>query len=201
MTTTEFYQHLPVLETERLVLRPLQGKDLDDLFEYTQDEETARYVTWNANQAIEQAEQFLNYVLSNYEQGKEAPWAIVWKETGKMIGTIDFIHLLLDDNKQAELGYALSRQLWGKGIVTEAVARVMAYGFEELKLERIQARCMEGNIGSARVMEKVGMTYEGTLRRLIFIKEEFHDVKMYSMLRDEYSMMRQGSTQQTKQHQ
>ena len=201
MTTTEFYQHLPVLETERLVLRPLKGKDLDDLFEYTQDEETARYVTWNANQAIEQAEQFLNYVLSNYEQGKEAPWAIVWKETGKMIGTIDFIHLLLDDNKQAELGYALSRQLWGKGIVTEAVARVMAYGFEELKLERIQARCMEGNIGSARVMEKVGMTYEGTLRRLIFIKEAFHDVKMYSMLRDEYSMMRQGSTQQTKQHQ
>ncbi|WP_026828409.1 GNAT family N-acetyltransferase [Exiguobacterium artemiae] len=201
MTSTEFYQHLPVLETERLVLRPLQVKDLDDLFEYTQDEETARYVTWSANQTIEQAEQFLNYVLSNYEQGKEAPWAIVWKETGKMIGTIDFIHLLLDDNEQAELGYALSRQFWGKGIVTEAVECVMAFGFEELKLERIQARCMEGNIGSARVMEKVGMKYEGTLRRLIFIKEAFHDVKMYSMLRDEYAMLRQGSTQQTKQHQ
>jgi len=66
MTTTEFYRHLPVLETNRLVLRPLQASDLDNLFEYTQDEETARYVTWNANQTIEQAEQFLNYVLSNY---------------------------------------------------------------------------------------------------------------------------------------
>ncbi|OIN65543.1 GNAT family N-acetyltransferase [Exiguobacterium sp. KRL4] len=201
MMTTEFYQHLPVLETERLILRPLQTGDLDDLFEYTQDEETARYVTWNANQTVEQAEQFLNYVLSNYEQGKEAPWAIVWKETGKMIGTIDFIHLLLDDTKQAELGYAISRQFWGKGIVTEAVACVMAFGFEELRLERIQARCMEGNVGSARVMEKVGMTYEGTLRRLIFIKEAFHDVKMYSMLREEYTVLRQGSAQQTEQHQ
>lgn len=201
MTTTEFYQHLPVLETKRLILRPLQASDRDDLFEYTQDEETARYVTWNANQTIEQAEQFLNYVLSNYAQGKEAPWAIEWKETGKMIGTIDFIHLLLDENKQAELGYALSRQFWGKGIVTEAVECVMAYGFEELKLERIQARCMEGNIGSARVIEKVGMTYEGTLRRLIFIKEAFHDVKMYSLLRDEYVTMRQGSEYNTKQYQ
>ncbi|HCN56734.1 MAG TPA: GNAT family N-acetyltransferase [Exiguobacterium sp.] len=201
MTTTEFYRHLPVLKTERLVLRPLRASDLDDLFEYTQDEETARYVTWNANQTIEQAEQFLNYVLSNYEQGNEAPWAIVWKETGKMIGTIDFIHLLLDDNKQAELGYALSREFWGKGIVTEAVARVMAYGFEELKLERIQARCMEPNIGSARVMEKVGMTYEGTLRRLIFIKGAFHDVKMYAMLRDEYAAVTQKKEANTKQHQ
>lgn len=201
MTTTEFYRHLPVLKTERLVLRPLRASDLDDLFEYTQDEETARYVTWNANQTIEQAEQFLNYVLSNYDQGKEAPWAIVWKETGKMIGTIDFIHLLLDDNKQTELGYALSRQFWGKGIVTEAVARVMAYGFEELKLERIQARCMEQNIGSARVMEKVGMTYEGTLRRLIFIKGAFHDVKMYAILRDEYAAVTQKTESNSKQHQ
>lgn len=201
MTTTEFYRHLPVLETERLVLRPLEAKDLDDLFEYTQDEETARYVTWNANQTINQAEQFLTYVLSNYEQGKQAPWAIEWKETGKMIGTIDFIHLLLDENKQAELGYALSRQFWGKGIVTEAVECVMTFGFEELKLERIQARCMEGNIGSARVMEKVGMTYEGTLRRLIFIKGTFHDVKMYSLLRDEYVAKRQNTENNTKQHQ
>ncbi len=201
MTTTEFYRHLPVLKTERLVLRPLRASDLDDLFEYTQDEETARYVTWNANQTIEQAEQFLNYVLSNYDQGKEAPWAIVWKETGKMIGTIDFIHLLLDDNKQTELGYALSRQFWGKGIVTEAVARVMAYGFEELKLERIQARCMKPNIGSARVMEKVGMTYEGTLRRLIFIKGAFHDVKMYAILRDEYAAVTQKTESNSKQHQ
>ena len=201
MTITEFYRHLPVLETERLVLRPLQASDLDDLFEYTQDEETARYVTWNANQTIDQAEQFLTYVLSNYKQGKQAPWAIEWKETGKMIGTIDFIHLLLDDNKQAELGYALSRQFWGKGIVTEAVECVMAFGFEELKLERIQARCMEGNIGSARVMEKVGMTYEGTLRRLIFIKGAFHDVKMYAMLRDEYAAVTQKKEANTKQHQ
>jgi ribosomal-protein-alanine N-acetyltransferase len=118
-----------------------------------------------------------------------------------MIGTIDFIHLLLDENKQAELGYALSRQFWGKGIVTEAVECVMTFGFEELKLERIQARCMEGNIGSARVMEKVGMTYEGTLRRLIFIKGTFHDVKMYSLLRDEYVAKRQNTENNTKQHQ
>ena len=76
----------------------------------------------------------------------------------------------------------------------------MTFGFEELKLERIQARCMEANIGSARVMEKVGMTYEGTLRRLIFIKEAFHDVKMYSLLREEYVTMRQGF-EHNKQHQ
>ncbi|WP_214894271.1 GNAT family protein [Exiguobacterium sp. H66] len=201
MTTEQFYKMLPTLETDRLLLRPMRQEDVDDLFAYTQDEETARYVTWNANQTVEQAEQFLTYVLSNYEQGKQAPWAIEWKATGQMIGTIDFIHLLLDENKQAELGYALSRQFWGKGIVTEAVERVLAFGFEVLQLERIQARCMEPNVGSARVMEKVGMTYEGTLRRLIFVKGTFHDVKMYSILREEYVTQRQAAEQNEKQHQ
>ncbi|WP_215115268.1 GNAT family N-acetyltransferase [Exiguobacterium sp. s80] len=201
MTTEQFYKMLPTLETDRLLLRPMRQEDVDDLFAYTQDEETARYVTWNANQTVEQAEQFLTYVLSNYEQGKQAPWAIEWKATGQMIGTIDFIHLLLDENKQAELGYALSRQFWGKGIVTEVVERVLDFGFEALQLERIQARCMEPNVGSARVMEKVGMTYEGTLRRLIFVKGTFHDVKMYSILREEYVTQRQAAEQNEKQHQ
>lgn len=201
MTTEQFYKTLPTLETDRLLVRPMRQEDVDDLFAYTQDEETARYVTWNANQTVDQAQQFLTHVLSNYEQGKQAPWAIEWKATGQMVGTIDFIHLLLDENKQAELGYALSRQFWGKGIVTEAVERVLDFGFEALQLERIQARCMEPNIGSARVMEKVGMTYEGTLRRLIFIKGTFHDVKMYSILREEYVTQRQAAEQNEKQHQ
>ncbi len=102
-----------------------------------------------------------------------------------MIGTIDFVSWN-QHHGNAEIGYALSRDYWGKGICTEAAKEIIAFGFERMDLMRIQAKCMVDNIGSAKVMEKVGMTYEGTLRKAMKIKQEHVDLNVYSILLEEY---------------
>jgi ribosomal-protein-alanine N-acetyltransferase len=89
------------------------------------------------------------------------------------------------EHARAELGYVLSREHRGKGLMPEAVRAVIRFGFGRMELNRIQARCVAENTASARVMEKVGMTYEGTLRESEYIKGAFWDIKIYSILRRE----------------
>lgn len=185
ISTIDLYQALPVLETERLRLRPVRIEDATDIYAYTKDEETARYVSWYAHETLADSEKFVEYILRQYEQGNPAPWAIEDKASGKVIGTIDFIKVSFEQH-QAELGYALSRDNWGKGLMPEAAARLVQYGFETLGLERIQARCFVANDGSARVMEKIGMTFEGVSRSALYVKERFWDLKIYAITRSDY---------------
>lgn len=185
LTTNDLYQALPVLETERLRLRPVRTEDAADIYAYTKDEETARYVSWHAHKSLTDSEQFVEHILRQYELGNPAPWAIEDKTSGRVIGTIDFIKVSFEQ-QQAELGYALSREYWGKGLMPEAAARLVQYGFETLGLERIQARCFVANDGSARVMEKIGMTFEGVSRSALYVKERFWDLKIYAITRSDY---------------
>ena len=92
----------------------------------------------------------------------------------------------LPEHARAEVGYVLSRGYWGRGIMTEAVRAVIHFGFEELHLNRIESRCIAENMASARVMEKAGMVYEGTLRGREFIKGYYRDMKVYAIRRKEY---------------
>lgn len=112
---------------------------------------------------------------------------IEYKDTGKLIGTIDYISWNTQ-HKSAEIGYVLSQDYWGKGVMTEAAKEVIAFGFEQMDLTRIQAKCFAENIGSERVMQKSGMTFEGILRKSMFIKGAHRDLKMYSILKEEYKL-------------
>jgi ribosomal-protein-alanine N-acetyltransferase len=89
-------------------------------------------------------------------------------------------------HSRAEIGYALSRRYWGEGYMSEAVNAVIEFGFREMLLNRIMARCEVNNIASARVMEKVGMQLEGILRQHLFVKGRYWDLKIYSILREEF---------------
>ncbi len=102
-----------------------------------------------------------------------------------MIGTVDFVSWHPNHNS-AELGYVLAQPYWGKGTTTEAAKKLIGFGFEKMDLVRIQARCFVENIGSERVMEKVGMTFEGTLRKAMFAKGKHQDLKVYSILKEEF---------------
>ncbi|GJM70102.1 hypothetical protein HMSSN036_23180 [Paenibacillus macerans] len=87
---------------------------------------------------------------------------------------------------RAEIGYVLSKQYWNKGIMTEVVRRIIEFSFKELELVRVEAKCHPKNVGSAKVMEKSEMKFEGVLRRYLWAKEELQDVKLYSIIRDEF---------------
>lgn len=186
MESAKINEDLPVLETERLLLRKVTLDDVEDIFAYGSIEEVTRYVTWDAHRTLSDTKEFVQFILNQYENNKQvAPWGIEFKENGRLIGTINFV-AWQPKHHSAELGYVLSPDYWGKGITTEATKKVIEYGFEEMDLIRIQARCFLENIGSSRVMEKAGMTFEGISRKAAFIKGKHQDLKVYSILKDEF---------------
>jgi len=185
MGIEDVFGDLPVLETTRLVLRKMTLDDAGDMFEYARDPEVAKYVTWDAHRTIDDTLAFLRSVHQRYREGKIASWGMEYKLHSRLIGTCGFVSWKPRHNR-AEIGYALSRAYWGKGVMTEAVREVIRFGFEQMKLNRIEARCKVQNLSSERVMQKVGMRFEGILREVVFDKGEYHDLKLYSILKNEY---------------
>lgn len=183
VTVDNIYADLPTLETERLVLRKVKPGDKRDIFDYASDEEITRYTVWYSHRSLLDTQLFLDSVLAQYRRHDVAPWGVVDKATGKLIGTAGYISWDTV-NAKAEVGYVLSRLYWNRGYMTEAVGRIVSFGFEHMDLVRIEARCHPANIGSARVMEKCGMQFEGVLRKHIVAKGVHEDVKMYAVIRD-----------------
>ena len=185
MKIENIFKELPTLYTKSLMLRKITLEDAQDIFEYAKDPEVTKFVTWEPHKSVDDSMNFLKLVIQKYENNEPSNWGIIYKENNKLIGTCGYdswvpVHSL------AEIGYALSREYWGKGLMTEAAKEVIKYGFEKMNLNRIYARCFVKNIGSQKVLEKVGMKFEGILREQMFIKGTFRDMKIYSILRKEY---------------
>lgn len=176
---------LPSLETPRLLLRKMRLDDAAEMFEYASDPQVSQYTTWTTHQTLEDSKKFLHSVVARYETEDALDWGIVCKVNQKFIGSCGII-IQSEVDRRAEIGYALSRAYWGQGYITEAAQALLKFGFISLNLNRIEALCKVENLASARVMEKIGMTFEGVLRQQMWIKGEFWDFKIYSILRKEY---------------
>ena len=176
---------MPVLETPRLRLRRFQQDDLEECFTWASDEEVTRYAFWQAHRHPSETQQFLDFCFAEYEQRGIGPWAVEWKETGAVIGNCTF-GLLDPTNLRVEIAYFFARPQWGKGFALEALLALLRFGFDELGVNRMEARCMVPNLASERVMQKAGMQYEGILREFVYAKGRFHDMKVYALLRSEW---------------
>lgn len=184
MNLEEHFDPFPVLETSRTTLRKITAADLNDIASYCTVPEVSRYTTWDVHETSDDTKAFVDAVRKRYETEKVGPWGIEFKETGRIIGSCSFVSW--DNvNCKVELGYVLSNQYWNQGIMSEVIQRVIEFGFAELGLVRIEARCLPDNIGSSRVMEKAGMKFEGVLRRHIWAKNDFRDLKIYAIIRDD----------------
>lgn len=180
---------VPTIETERLRLRMLHIADAEALFHYVSQDAVTKYMLWESHTSLRQTKKYIKMITRKYLDGVYA-WAITLKDTKEFIGMVDFSEFT-QEARIAEIGYSLSYTYWGKGIMSEAVQAVIDFGFNELYLERIYARCFAENIGSERVMQKAGMTYEGTMRKGIHIKGAYHDLKMYAILREDSAQGRE----------
>ncbi len=172
---------IPRLETPRLLLRAPRRGDERDLLRITSDPLVSRYVLWGQQKKLGEARQFLSAIQSENRAGGGMTFAIERREDGRMIGTVGFGEMNRE-HFYAECGYSLARDCWGQGYASEALARLLRYGFETLKLNRVEGLCDVRNPASARVMEKCGMQREGVLRGRILLKGEYADVWMYGML-------------------
>ncbi|CAN5776263.1 GNAT family N-acetyltransferase [soil metagenome] len=177
------FANLPELETERLLLRKMRPGDAEAMFAYASDPEVTRYVLWETHASIEESENFLRFAGEGYDKGDFGGWAVVLKASRAFVGTCGIE--AAPEHSRAELGYVLARDHWGGGLMPEAVRRVIRFCFERMDLNRVEARCIAENTASARVMEKAGMSCEGTLRRREYIKGAYRNMKMYSILRSE----------------
>lgn len=182
---SKFFKNLPALRTKRLVLRKMRLSDAADLHEYASDPVVSRYMVWKAHKDMACTKGFLKYVLKTYRKGSPESWAVTLRSSGKMIGTCGF-YKIDPVHATGEIAYAMSRDYWGQGLMTEAVKAVLNFGFTKLKLNRIAANAMPANAGSERVMRKNGMKYEGTLREYLFAKGRFVNVRVFSILRREW---------------
>ena len=180
----EVLKDLPTLETERLILRKMTLEDAEAIFAYASDPEVSRYTLWETHRSIEDSRAFLELEVSKRESGGEPDWGIVYKGDHRFVGTCGIISWE-PHHARAEIGYALSREYWGRNLMPEAARAMIRFGFERMSLNRIEARCIAENTASARVMEKAGMTHEGTLRQRELIKGAYRDIEVYAILREE----------------
>jgi ribosomal-protein-alanine N-acetyltransferase len=169
-----------VIETAALRLRGLSLDDAPAVHAYASDPEVARFTLWPPHKSVEFTQGFLRMLTGPSILG----WAIVSPGSGELLGIV-FLHSLDRHHGRAEIAFNVARSHWKRGIATEAARMVLRFSFARLELNRVEATCMPGNTGSRRVMEKLGMTHEGRLRRSHVRYDGFHDMDLFSILRDE----------------
>src|SRR5260221_10404862 len=176
----------PRLETPRLILRGIEESDADAVFAYASSPTITRYTLWDSHKDMNDTIAFVrDYAMAGYLEKLPDPYAICLKsDPDRVIGTLG-ASWAKRTNRCMELGYVLSEAYHGQGIVPEAARAMLGHLFAAYEVERVQAHCMTPNVASARVMQKIGMTFEGTLRSSLFHRGAFWDMHMYSILRRE----------------
>lgn len=153
---------LPTLKTKRLIIRPISIIDAEDMFEYAKTNLVGPDAGWAPHRSLNDTYNIISAMMQIKHPTELGNWAIVLKESGKMIGTIELYNHL--PNFKAELGYALNPKFWGQGIIVEAAKEVIEFGFSILNLKRIHIGVFLTNNQSQRVAEKLGFIKEGILK-------------------------------------
>lgn len=178
------------LETNRLILRPWLESDAEELFKYAKDPRVGPIAGWPVHRSVSESKDIIKDVLS-------APnmFAIVLKETNLPIGSIGLMkgkQSNLDISEtEAEVGYWIGVPHWRKGFITEAINKVVEYAFEKLSLEKLWCGYYEGNIKSKGAQEKVGFTYQYTLKEVPVPLVNVNDIRneaVTSLSFEEWSM-------------
>ncbi len=178
------------IETSRLRLRHFRDTDLVLFMAYRNDPEVARYQGWEGTSEPE-ARAFIQE-QKEVQPGMPGQWfqiAVELKETGMLVGDCA-LKIEEHDERQAEIGYTLSRAYQGRGIASEAVSCVLEYAFVTLGLHRVIAITDCENVASVALLERLGLRCEGHFRQNVWLKGKWRDEFLYAMLREEWRSTR-----------
>ena len=181
----EIFSNLPRFETKRLVLRRVEFRDCESMFEYSSDPEVAKYLSWTPHRSITETRDYINNIQKKYENGQFFDWGLVCKSNGEFIGTCGFTSVNLNRNT-CEIGYVLSKKYWGMGFVPEAVEVIMDFAFGYMGVDKVEGRFIEGNVKSMRVMQKVGMTFEKSEHNVLYLHGQYRTICTYSITRNTF---------------
>ncbi|RZJ53231.1 MAG: N-acetyltransferase [Flavobacterium sp.] len=171
----------PVIETERLLLRRITKDDVNEIFELRSNPETMKYIPRPLVQNNDEALAHITMIDDKINDNTGINWAITLKDNPKLLGIIGY-YRLQPENYRAEIGYMLSPDFHGKGIIPEAVNRLVRYGFDDLKLHSIEAVIDPENFASEKVLQKCGFVKEAHLKESDFWEGKFLDKVIYSLL-------------------
>jgi RimJ/RimL family protein N-acetyltransferase len=175
----------PQLTTSSLHLRGINKADSDDLFAIYADAKTLEYWGRDPVQSPAEAWNMIKENMKCVDSGSAILWGIALRKSPQLIGTCT-IFRINQQNRNGEIGYILNRAHWGKGLMTEAIRRVLAYAFDELKFHRLEADTDPENLASLALLEKLGFQREGYFRERWFVHGKWHDSIMLGLLRNEY---------------
>jgi ribosomal-protein-alanine N-acetyltransferase len=175
------FSPFPIIETDRLVLRRITNDDVNEVFELRSNPETMKYIprplVKNTKEALEHIAMIEDKIVTNIGIN----WGISLKENQKLLGIIGF-YRMQPENYRAEIGYILLPEFHGKGLIPEAVNRLITYGFNDLNLHSIEAVIDPENFASEKVLQKCGFVKEAHFKESEFYEGKFLDKVIYSLL-------------------
>lgn len=173
------------LTGERLLLREFRVQDVDDVFAYASDPEVAQHMEWGPHRDRDETLAHLCSCIEAYERRIWYPLAVERRESRRVVGSID-LRIISAGHRVGETGYVLARSQWGQGVNLEMGRLMLAFGFDDVGLNRIQSICNVENRRSYRTLEKLGLLREGMLREYRIEKGVARDKFMYAMLASEW---------------
>jgi [ribosomal protein S5]-alanine N-acetyltransferase len=180
-----FQKIFPIIDLGDFILREKCDADVEDFFSYYSDPEVNKFILCEIPTNVEEARRELQYWRGIFYHNDGIYFAIAEKKTNRLIGSIGLTTHNSYQNR-IELSYDLSSQYWRRGITSVAINAVLNYGFQNLKVNRIEAFVSVENIPSKNLLLKNGFTLEGLLRQHRYHRGRYVDVYVFSMLRSEF---------------
>lgn len=177
--------NIPILETERLYLRKIDKSDVKEIFYLRSDKEMMQYIPRPLCETEEDALKLIRLIQFGYKKGSSINWGITLKPNNTLIGTVGYVRMHLEHNR-AEIGYMLDKRYHRKGIMREAVAKVIEYGFEQMKLHTIEAVIDPGNVASEVLLRNFGFEKEAHFKENFLYEGQYLDSVHYTLFERTY---------------
>jgi ribosomal-protein-alanine N-acetyltransferase len=178
----EVFESFPVLETDRLILREINLKDVNEIYAVRSDKEAMKYFGHNVYTSVAEAEDMIRVVIDGFKNKEGIRWGITLKDSDKLIGSAG-IWRLLKQHHRGEIGYDLLPKYWKQGIMFEALSEIIKFGFDKMNLHSIEANLDPDNIASVKLLEKSGFEKEGHLKDSFYLNGVFTDTGIYSLIK------------------
>jgi ribosomal-protein-alanine N-acetyltransferase len=172
------FDPFPVIETERLLLRKVSMDDAEDVFFLRTNEEAMKYINKPKLLSIDDAKE----LIKKMNVPDRIQWGITLHSANKIIGTIGY-HKIEKEHYRAEIGYMLDPQYWNTGLMSEALAKAIDFGFTKMNLHSIEAIINPGNKASRMILKKFNFIKEGYFKENFFFEGKFYDSEVYSLVK------------------
>jgi [ribosomal protein S5]-alanine N-acetyltransferase len=177
-------EDFPALTSQRLEFIEIREQHKEDLFRIFGDKLVVEYYNLQAFDNPEDSMKLIDWFTKRRTENLGIRWGIVEKNSKEIIGTIGFNNFA--ENHRASIGYDLRSDRWGKGIMQEALETIIDFGFDKLKVNRIEAEVMAGNSRSEKLLEKLQFRKEGLLRSWMYWQGRHYNMNMFALLKSDW---------------